>query len=367
MWVKKLKSGKFSFCERYTDYITGKKKDVSVTFEKNTAKIRKEAQRILAEMISKKSEPEQEDITFERLIDEYRIDQKLKVSPGTYERNYYAAESLKQILGKDVLVNRLTARYVQNKLLQTKKRAVTLNGYLTRFKALIRWGYRADLVESIDFLNKLERFADVPHREKISQKYLEGSELKELLSHMDQPVWKMLTQFLVLSGLRCGEALALENSDIDFDKHVIHVTKTYNPVLDLVRPAKTVSSVDDVTMQPELEDVARKMIQYMHYQQFLYGYRSNLFISDTNGHHVHYYAFNKYLKENTLLYIGKELSTHSLRHTHASLLFEQGFTLDEVARRLRHGDSKITKEIYIHTTKKLKEKDAEKIRKLSLL
>ena len=97
------------------------------------------------------------------------------------------------------------------------------------------------------------------------------------------------------------------------------------------------------------------------------GYRTKLFFSNNEGGHINYFSYNKYLKENTLAIVGRELTTHSLRHTHASLLFEQGFTLDEVSRRLRHGDSKVTKEVYIHITKKLKEKDAEKLENVFLL
>ncbi len=34
MWVEELSNGKFKFVERYTDYMTGKVKRVSVTMDK---------------------------------------------------------------------------------------------------------------------------------------------------------------------------------------------------------------------------------------------------------------------------------------------------------------------------------------------
>ena len=39
--MEQTKSGKFKFVEQYTDYMTGKKKRVSVTMEKNTAATRR--------------------------------------------------------------------------------------------------------------------------------------------------------------------------------------------------------------------------------------------------------------------------------------------------------------------------------------
>ena len=51
----------------------------------------------------------------------------------------------------------------------------------------------------------------------------------------------------------------------------------------------------------------------------------------------------------------KEVSTHGLRHTHCSLLFEAGATLKAVKNRLGHSDVKTTMDIYTHVTAKAKE------------
>ncbi len=367
MWKRITKSGKVKYSERYTDYLTGKPKDISVTFEKDSLKNQKEAMRILSDRIAAKQSCTKPNLTLSGLIEEYRKDQKLTVSVGTYKRNYHAMETIKKMLGSDILVERLTARYVRNKFLESGRSAGTLNGLLSRFKALIRWAYHAELIDTMDLAYKLERFNDISHKAKIADKFLEASELRAVLDHMNVPIWKLVTQFLALSGLRCGELIALEKSDVDTDEGVIHITKSYDSFNRLVVNAKTASSVDDVVIQPELLQCIKDINNLMLEEQMLYRFRTNLFISDRNGEHINYYTYNKYLKENTLAIVGRALTTHSLRHTHASLLFEQGFTLDEVARRLRHGDSKVTREVYIHVTKKLREKDAEKIKSVSIL
>ena len=70
MWIEKTPSGKFKYVEQYTDYMTGKKKRVSVTLEKDTASAKRTALETLTRMIeSRQSEPvESKDITLEELI-----------------------------------------------------------------------------------------------------------------------------------------------------------------------------------------------------------------------------------------------------------------------------------------------------------
>lgn len=46
---------------------------------------------------------------------------------------------------------------------------------------------------------------------------------------------------------------------------------------------------------------------------------------------------------------------------------EQGIDIDTISRRLGHSDSKVTKEIYLHVTKKLKEKERDRIREIKIL
>ena len=47
------------------------------------------------------------------------------------------------------------------------------------------------------------------------------------------------------------------------------------------------------------------------------------------------------------------ITTHGLRHTHCSLLFEAGASLKEVQNRLDHSNVQTTMNIYAHVTKNL--------------
>lgn len=56
----------------------------------------------------------------------------------------------------------------------------------------------------------------------------------------------------------------------------------------------------------------------------------------------------------------KNIKIHGFRHTHCSLLFEAGLSIQEVQDRLGHGDINTTMDVYAHITEKQREKIAEK-------
>lgn len=369
MWIEKTPSGKFKYVEQYTDYMTGKKRRVSVTLEKDTASSKRTALETLTRMIeSRQSEPsESRDVTLEELIEEYRKYQLHTVKPSTYKRNYYAMETLKNILGSDIIVNRLTANYIKEQFLSSGKENGTLNEHRTRLFALLHWGYENDYMKDVSFLHKVKPFKDISHKEKIQDKYLELEEIKVLLKAMQTEKWKLLTKFLLLSGLRIGEAVALTKEDIDFENHIIRISKNYDPANEIVTTPKTLSSIRDVYMQPELEATASALLLYTKIEEMENGHRSGLFISNRKGKHINYYSYNKYLKENAIKSLGRCITAHTLRHTHASILLAQGIDVDTIARRLGHENSKITKDIYLHITHQLKERDNEQIRKIRMI
>lgn len=369
MWVEKKPNGKFKFVERYEDYLSGKIKRVSVTLDKNTAQSRKLAQKTLDEMIQAAySTIKQSDITLKQLIEAYRKDQAVTVKQSTYKRNYFACDTLMRILGENTIVDRMTAKYVHDQFLVTGKNPGTLNEHLCRFKALIRWGYKNDMVSNISFLDKIDSFKDIPHKEKIQDKFLESEELKLLLDGMQDTVWKLFTQFLALSGLRFGEAAALLKTDIDYKASAIHVTKTYDGINKVTTTPKTSCSVRDVFMQDELKQVCKQLETQMLRRQLMFQLQKPcLYLFSQDGTNLHYYSYNAYLRENAQRILGRIITPHTLRHTHASLLFEKGINIDTISRRLGHENSKVTRNIYLHVTEKLKEKDNEQVAGIKIL
>lgn len=359
MWIVKTKNGKYKYVERYVD--NGKQKYVSVTLAGNRRQDKRYAEDFLRSRISDilAEGKEVSTLTLKTLSERYYEFQQREFKEQTATANKSKVATIIKLLGEDKLVSELTAPYVRNKL--SAERASTYNERLKHYKAMLRYAYREELINDISHIDRLQRRKDDPVRVKVQDKYLERDELKELLKGMSETHWRLLTEFLALSGLRVGEAIALRKSDVDTEHKTISVTRTYSRVLDRITDsAKTDMSVRDVHMQPELLDCV------MRVKAFMKNFSSPYFFGwdDT---YISYDAYNKYMRENTERILGRRLTAHSLRHTHVALLAEAGVPLDSISRRLGHADSSVTRDVYFHVTKKLQETDNDLLDTIKML
>ncbi len=252
----------------------------------------------------------------------------------------------------------MSAGWIRKHLLDTGKAPGTLNEHLKRLKTVLRWGYDNDCIKEV---RCPANFKDIPHRQKIEDTFLEGEELSLLLDAMKNDLWHDVTLLLALSGLRFGEAAALTRKDVDLGNRMIKIDKPYDAANDIVTAPKTNESIREVYMQDELFDLCEAIL---HRSKVIS--MTNLFFP-YEEHHISYYAYNKYIKQISQATLGRAITPHTLRHTHASLLMEQGVDIDTISARLGHANSKITREIYLHVTKKLAEQRNEAIRDIKLI
>lgn len=365
MWIEKLENGKFKAVERYEDMLTGKQKRVSVTIDKNTSQERKKAQEHLKRKIFElQGKEKRRNFTMKEVVDAYREDKKDSVKESTYTRIYSATNTFLKIFGEDTLVSMLSVKIVKDRFRSTKKTNHTLNEYLNRFKQLIRWAYKNDMIDSIDFIEKIDRFKDEPRKSLISDKYLESSEVKLLLDNMKNKKYRDLTEFLVLTGLRIGEALALNIEDVDTKERLIHVTKTWDTNNLIMNTPKTQSSVRDVYMQDELYLLCKRLKKEALEKKLSSGFDA---FFQNKGKRYTIGNYTMHLKNDSEKYLDHTITPHALRHTHVSLLAEQGISFDIIARRLGHDGSQVTKDIYFHVTEGLKKKDNEQLMRVKIL
>lgn len=362
MTVEKTNNGRYRFREYFEDRLTGKRRRFSVTLDKDTPRARKEAYKLLEAQANKEVCA---DHTLSELIELYFAYQQRTLKLSTAVRNNKSLRRLAVILGEDALINRLTAAYIKNKLMATGKSNATLNEYLKRLKAFLKWCYQEEYLTDSGVYQRLAYFKEsLESSNKI--KYLEADEARVLIDSMSG-INRDFVRFLLLSGCRSGEAIALEEKDVDLFAREIHVTKTYDSVNKIVTSAKTDESNRTIYMQDEL---LQMMADYLHRRKEMMirlGVRTELFFFTPSGEHLSFYALNKYFKKHCRDSLGKILTLHSLRHTHTSLLAENGIPLEEISRRLGHANSKITKEVYLHVTQKQKEKANERIKEIHLL
>lgn len=364
MWIEQNKNGTFKFVERYTDPLTNKSKKVSITLDKNTAANRKLATDELARKIKDLTSSYVTDyITVKQLYELFIKYQEENLKLSTARRNKISIGKVVQLLGEDVIVDKMTAQYVRDKLSNEGKK---IYEYITRFKAMINWGYENEYIDNISIVRRLKVTREKSERQKAKGKYLETEELKKLLDYMSSsvPEWYYMTKFLVLSGLRVGEAIALNDSDVG---DYITVTKTYDPNNKIITTPKTDDSVREVFVQSELAELINTIRFYIRNKKKEKKIVSTLFMHNSDGSILEYYAYAKHLKKCSLAALGRQITPHVLRHTHTSILAAQGVNLETIARRLGHSNSHITKEIYLHVTKELREKDNLQLQSTKIL
>lgn len=355
-------NSKFRCIEKYKDPSSGKWKSVTVTIDKNTAQKRNEAYKRLEAMIAVKCTPKTE-TRLQTLVDAWIQYQKTVFKASTWKRNESTGNRLVQIIG-DVPLCDLTAGLIRSKLLEHTTNAGTLNEYIARLKALIRWGYQNDYLRDTICIDKLQRFNDDSKHSKVQDKYLEPDELKAVIEAAT-PFYGSVIEFMALSGLRIGEAIALTNDDVHPD--FIMVNKTYDPRNKQTTTPKTPESIREVHVQPELKAVIVRILAQSQINRFRNSKHYKNFLLGPTGEPLSYWKFNRIFGELTEKVTGRKLPSHALRHTHASLLAASGVPLETISRRLGHADSKITREIYLHVTEKTRARDAELIDSVSIL
>lgn len=341
--------------EYYIDPNTGVRKRLSVKLSSDSEKAKQDAIRRLDAKLQSIGDKK---ILLSECVALWLKECGRSVKPSTYRKYRITFESIQNIIG-DAYIDKITAGYVRQKFIDSGEENRTLNGYLKVFKTFWLWAYRSDFVKSPEVADKLLSFQDTPKKERIQDKYLEPKELSALLDAMKETRWRLVTEFLALSGLRVGELAALTKSDVAGE--YIHVNKTYDANNKVVTSAKTYASKREVYIQEELKACIVRINEYCKYQAEVCGYTSMLFFPNVDGGYMEYYTYRKYLSENAIKTVGRHISPHTLRHTHCSILAARGMDLQAISDRLGHSDSKVTKEIYLHKLQELKEKENKQL------
>lgn len=195
-------------------------------------------------------------------------------------------------------------------------------------------------------------------KNKVKTKHFTDSELKQFfkyLDKLDQTSFKnlfciTLYKFLLATGCRINEALALEWSDIDLDNAVVHITKTLNYRLEINSP-KSKSSYRDIDIDPKTVTMLK---QYKHRQTkeaWTLGRTEKVVFSDF----IHEYPNNRTLQARLKIHFKRaqvpDVGFHGFRHTHASLLLNAGIPYKELQHRLGHSTLSMTMDTYSHLSK----------------
>lgn len=154
----------------------------------------------------------------------------------------------------------------------------------------------------------------------------------------DRPMIFTAFELLYWCGIRVGELLALTPQDIDEKKHLIKITKTYvrHDGRDLISPPKTTNSVRNVAMPDFLFS---EVMDYIRDN----GLKKNDRLIPRSVDFLKYHLKSGCEKSGV-----PKIRIHDIRHSHVSLLINQGFTAVAIAERVGHKHISTTMNVYAH-------------------
>lgn len=193
------------------------------------------------------------------------------------------------------------------------------------------------------------------------QSFLETTNIKQKNSKYQESNERYVMFYLMAhSGIRIGETLALEWSDIDFEtrlidinKNVYHDEETGMPVL---TSTKTTYSERIIELDEETIEVLKewKIDQKQLHEKYSYMKpKRELVFSNTSGDYWRANVVRDHFKVICKRANVPVLSPHALRHSHAVHLLEAGADIKYISERLGHKSITTTSNTYLHVTKKI--------------
>lgn len=314
------------------------------------------AEKELQNLASEREIPQK--ITVGQLYDEY-------IESKTYEMRESSLAKKQSILKNHILpffektrLDKLNTPLLQrwkNSIAEQDKKIATKKNAYKEFSAMLNYAVKCDYLPSNPLL-KIGNFKDAYNFEKHEDKiqYYTASEFRLFMAsaanHLNNVIdYGYYTFFAIAfyTGMRKGEINALRWSDID--GHILSVNRSVTQKLkgkgNIFTPPKNASSARRLQLPQPLIDILSK--QRSIQQENSNKWSENFLVcggpdclSDTGISNRN----TQYASEAGL----HRIRIHDFRHTHATLLINEGINIQEIARRLGHSDVNITWKVYSH-------------------
>jgi integrase len=162
----------------------------------------------------------------------------------------------------------------------------------------------------------------------------------------------LLPYFILYSGCRRGEAIALTYGDIDRENKEIHITKSvyFEHNQPKKKLPKTRAGVRDIILLDRLADALPK------------GKPEELLFPGPDGNYINEAKLRRDWKKWQQA-AGTNVTAHQLRHGYATMLFEAGIDEKDAQELLGHASIMMTKDVYTSIRQKRKAKTAKKLNK----
>ena len=206
--------------------------------------------------------------------------------------------------------------------------------------------------------NPAER-VQAPKTRKPKRKYYDDNQCKILLENLEQLdeeqiKYKTAIILTIFTGVRLGELMGLEWSDVDFRNGIISINRSSLYLADegiFTKMPKTESSIREVAIPDFVISLLEEYKLWYEEQKSLYGelwIDSNKLFVQADGRPMHPSTISKWFVKYVDQIGLPVINFHGLRHTNATLLIAQNIDVAVVAARLGHAQITTTFNFYVH-------------------
>ena len=334
---------------RYTDWQGNRKQK-----KKENFKTQREAKAFEAEFLNKQTGTSE--IRFDGLLVHYLEDCKVRLKPTTYENKVYVINSKLIPYFGNTAINKITPGmirkwqteligqgYTQTYLKTTNNQLSAILNYAVRFYGLKE--------------NPCHRAGSMGKKRADGIEFWITDEFKEYIKVVsDKPTSEVMFNLLFWTGARSGEVLALTLDDFDFENKTMSISKNFARVnnQDMIMKPKTPKSNRVITIPDFLNEMVKA------YAKRLYDYEPDQRLFSVTKSYLTHEMIRGTKKAGI-----KKIRVHDLRHSHASLLIEMGFSPILISERLGHENIETTLQTYSHLYPNKQTEVAQKLQELN--
>ena len=347
--VKKDGKQKYRVRVNYTDSYGHNKQIERTAYGADEAK---QLERELTHSV--KEETPTKKMTFGQLYDEYMEVTKHEVKENTYNTKAFRIEKYVLPTFGNTRLDRINLSALQKwkqNLNDTDLKTGYKKSIFKSFSAVFNYAVKMEYISH----NPLERIGTfkAPLEEHTAFDYYTAEEFllyiteaRKYAEENDLLVrWNIYVFFCIAfyTGMRRGEMLALNWSDIKDGE--INISKSYNEKVDIkITSPKNKSSIRTIQIPKPLQIVldehynrCKDMPQFTD-EYYICGGIKPIFLETIRA------SNNRFAQRAGI----KRIRIHDFRHSHASLLVNNGINIQEIARRLGHADVGVTLRTYSH-------------------
>ena len=308
---------------------------------------------------SAKHETPAQKISVGQLYEEYLNAKKHEVRESTLEKSRVILSHHIVPILSNIKIDKLSIPVLEDWKRQTEDKGLSIRmrkNIYSEFRAMLNYAVKMEYIQKNPLLKVGNFKAPMEmHKEMLfytpeefqkfisaAREYCEKSEVEGSLYNWNYYVFFCIAFYM---GARKGEIYALQWSDVRGGE--LSITKSISQKLkgeDRVTPPKNRSSIRVIEIPEPLMDVLeehrRRCEQLDGFTESYYICGGRRAIRDTTVQHMS----EKFSSAAGV----KKIRLHDFRHSHASLLANEGINIQEIARRLGHSNVEISLRTYSH-------------------